>query len=425
MKPYQVRRLKLMSSEWKRGKLKYFAILQTGNSISDSDKDLYSEEIYGYYPYIATKDIDVTTNKINYDNGLYIPIDTGFKIANKNTILLCIEGGSAGRKIGYLDRDVCYVNKLCNFKPNHNINSRYLYYSLQSYFFTQQFNLNLTGIIPGVSVKKIKNMFIKYPDIHQQQKIANFLDEKVSQIDTIIEKTKQSIEELKKYKQSLITETVTKGLNPDVEMKDTGINWLGNIPIHWKVSKIRNIFEIKKDIANKLGYNVLSVTQQGLKIKDIESNEGQLSSDYSKYQIVEINDFVMNHMDLLTGWVDCSKYVGVTSPDYRVFRFKNNINYNHDYFKYLLQVCYLNRIFYAYGHGVSNLGRWRLPTDEFLNFYVPVPNVDEQDKIADFLNKKLEIIDRLVRKKEEMVKEMEKYKKSLIYEYVTGKKEVM
>ncbi|WP_019720219.1 restriction endonuclease subunit S [Heyndrickxia coagulans] len=414
-----------MSSEWKRGKLKYFAILQTGNSISDSDKDLYSEEIYGYYPYIATKDIDVTTNKINYDNGLYIPIDTGFKIANKNTILLCIEGGSAGRKIGYLDRDVCYVNKLCNFKPNHNINSRYLYYSLQSYFFTQQFNLNLTGIIPGVSVEKIKNMFIKYPDIHQQQKIANFLDEKVSQIDTIIEKTKQSIEELKKYKQSLITETVTKGLNPDVEMKDTGINWLGNIPIHWKVIKIRNIFEIKKDIANKLGYNVLSVTQQGLKIKDIESNEGQLSSDYSKYQIVEINDFVMNHMDLLTGWVDCSKYVGVTSPDYRVFRFKNNINYNHDYFKYLLQVCYLNRIFYAYGHGVSNLGRWRLPTDEFLNFYVPVPNVDEQDKIADFLNKKLEIIDRLVRKKEEMVKEMEKYKKSLIYEYVTGKKEVM
>jgi type I restriction enzyme, S subunit len=170
---------------------------------------------------------------------------------------------------------------------------------------------------------------------------------------------------------------------------------------------------------------VLSVTQQGLKIKDIESNEGQLSSDYSKYQIVNKNDFVMNHMDLLTGWVDCSKYLGVTSPDYRVFRFRNNIEFNHDYYKYLLQACYLNKTFYGYGQGVSNLGRWRLPTDQFLNFYFPIPSLEEQKDIANFLDGKIKNINNLVFKKEQLVNEIGGYKNSLIYEYVTGKKEVM
>lgn len=416
-----------MASKWKKIKIKYIANLKTGNSINASDKDKkYSEKIDSYYPYISTKDIDVTNDKIEYDNGLYIPFDTNFKIARKNTILLCIEGGSAGRKIGYLDRDVCFVNKLCNFEANSKVNSKFLYYSLKSYLFKNQFKINMTGIIPGVSVEKIKNFHILLPEKDQQNKIINFLDEKVSQIDLIIRNTKQSIEELNKYKQSIITETVTKGLNPNVEMKYSGLEWLGYIPKHWNLTKIKNIFEIKKVIANKLGFDVLSVTQQGLKIKDIESNEGQLSSDYTKYQIVEKNDFVMNHMDLLTGWVDCSKYIGVTSPDYRVFKFKKvNEEYSHDYFKYLLQSCYFNKVFYGFGQGVSNFGRWRLQTNAFLNFYFPVPDIKEQYEISMFLNEKCAGIDSIIAKKEKLLAEMESYKKSLIYEYVTGKKEVL
>ena len=88
---------------------------------------------------------------------------------------------------------------------------------------------------------------------------------------------------------------------------------------HWELKKLKYEFKIKKDIAGTEGYNILAVTQSGIKIKDISSNEGQLSMDYSKYQLVNVDDYVMNHMDLLTGYVDCSQYVGVTSPDYRVF----------------------------------------------------------------------------------------------------------
>ena len=260
--------------------------------------------------------------------------------------------------------------------------------------------------------------------IKEQKRIADFLDEKTAQIDSIIDNTKQSIVEFKKYKQALITETVTKGLNPDVQMKDSRIEWIGEIPEHWDTWKLKQLFEIKKVIAGKLGHDILSITQNGLKIKDISNNEGQISADYSKYQIVDIGDFAMNHMDLLTGWVDCATFSGVTSPDYRVFKSRNSQTVDNTYYKYIFQACYSNKIFYGLGQGVSNLGRWRLPTSNFLNFTIPHSPIEEQQQIAAYLDEKCAHINSLIADKEKLIREFEDYKKALIYEYVTGKKEV-
>eukprot|EP00487_Bulimina_marginata_P011247 TRINITY_DN677_c0_g1_i2.p1 TRINITY_DN677_c0_g1~~TRINITY_DN677_c0_g1_i2.p1 ORF type:complete len:138 (+),score=39.38 TRINITY_DN677_c0_g1_i2:229-642(+) len=102
------------------------------------------------------------------------------------------------------------------------------------------------------------------------------------------------------------------------EYKESNIDWMETIPEHWEIIRLKYIFSIKKRIAGMLGLDILSVTQRGVKVKDIESGDGQLSMDYSKYQRVEVGDFAMNHMDLLTGYVDLSKFDGVTSPDYRV-----------------------------------------------------------------------------------------------------------
>ena len=132
----------------------------------------------------------------------------------------------------------------------------------------------------------------------------------------------------------------------------------------------------------------------------------------------------MNHMDLLTGWVDVSKYEGVTSPDYRVFVFQKPEEYSKEYYLYFMQMCYTNRIFYGLGQGVSGMGRWRLQADKFLNFTVTVPSLTEQKEIANYLDKKCSQIDNLISKKEQLITELETYKKSLIYEYVTGNKEV-
>ncbi len=204
-----------------------------------------------------------------------------------------------------------------------------------------------------------------------------------------------------------------------VKMKNSNIPWLGEIPDDWEVQRLKFLFAIKKDIAKSLGYNVLSVTQRGLKIKDITLNEGQLAMDYSKYQLVAEDDFVMNHMDLLTGWVDCSQYRGVTSPDYRVFKIKKNDICQKNYYKYLFQVCYQQKIFYGIGQGVSNFGRWRLQSDVFLNFPIPLPPLLTQKAIADFLDKKCGEIDVTIEKTKATIEKYKKLKQSIITEAVT------
>ncbi|HCW74728.1 MAG TPA: restriction endonuclease subunit S, partial [Clostridiaceae bacterium] len=206
--------------------------------------------------------------------------------------------------------------------------------------------------------------------------------------------------------------------------KDSGIEWIGEVPKHWKVSKLKYEFRIKKEIAGSEGYDVLSVTQNGLKIKDLTINEGQMAANYSKYQFVKENDFVMNHMDLLTGWVDYSAFNGVTSPDYRVFYMAKPHANSAEYYKYVFQICYKNKIFYGIAQGVSNLGRWRLQADKFLNSYLPIPPKEEQEQIAKYVKSAEKKFDEIIRKKQMLIIELEQYKKSLIYEYVTGKKEV-
>ena len=190
---------------------------------------------------------------------------------------------------------------------------------------------------------------------------------------------------------------------PYSEYKNSGIEWLNKIPSHWDIIKGRWLFEIKKRIVGELGFDVLSITQNGIRIKDIESNDGQLSMDYSKYQLVEAGDFAMNHMDLLTGYVDRSSVVGVTSPDYRVFSLKEPDTTNPQYALYLLQNGYLNKIFYPYGQGSSQLGRWRLPTEQFKNFSFPLPPLEEQSQIASFIEYQLSKANILVSEQEKLI----------------------
>ena len=306
--------------------------------------------------------------------------------------------------------------------PKNNINNiRYLKYALEYIaIFHKRADTNGFKIMNN-EMAEIK---ITLPPIEEQELIANYLDKRISRVEDIIIQTNISIKEYKKYKYALITKCVTKGINKSVDMKSTDVDWIGQIPKEWEYMKLKYIFSIKKDIAGKEGFDILSVTQSGLKIKDISKNEGQISADYSKYQIVEKGDFVMNHMDLLTGWVDCSKYYGVTSPDYRVFKFKNSELYSPEYYTYIMQICYKNKIFYGLGQGVSNLGRWRLQTDKFLNFMLPVPPKEEQEQIVNYLDNKCTEIDNIIEQKQKLLIEMEAYKKSLIYECVTGKREV-
>lgn len=269
----------------------------------------------------------------------------------------------------------------------------------------------------------MKKITIPMPPLDEQRRIAKYLDAKCAEIDALAADIQTQIDTLEQYKRSVVFRAVSQGIT-QAAMKKTDSDVWTIIPSNWDLIDIKYLFEIVKRIAGKEGYDILAVTQRGLKIKDISSNEGQIANDYSGYQLVYPTDFVMNHMDLLTGWVDCSTQFGVTSPDYRVFILRDKERNNLHYFKYVMQCCYMCRIFYSLGQGVSQLGRWRLQTSSFNNFKVPVPPTETQLEIAIFLDAKIAEIDSIIDQKKDQLSTLEAYKKSLIYEYVTGKKEV-
>ena len=200
--------------------------------------------------------------------------------------------------------------------------------------------------------------------------------------------------------------------------KDSGVDWLGEIPSTWTTRKLKHIVKIHKRIIGHEGIDVLSITQRGIVVKDITSGAGQLAMDYSKYQIVEIGDFAMNHMDLLTGYVDISKFEGVVSPDYRVFKNESK-EINDDYLLKIFQIGYNQKIFYKYGQGVSMLGRWRLPAENFNLFSVPIPSTEEQTKIIEFLDQKTAQIDQAIALKQQQIEKLNEYKQIVIQNAVT------
>lgn len=386
---------------------------QRNEKVSDKDYQPLSVTMQGILPQLATA---AKTN----DGGNRKLVRVGdFAINSRSD-----RRGSCG--ISPLDGSVSLINIILT--PRTAMHPGYYNWLFHTTLFADEFYKWGHGIVADLWTtrwQEMKSITVPVPEYAEQERIAAFLDAECAEIDAVLEKTRASIEEYKKLKQAIITQAVTKGIRGDRPMKDSGSVWFEEIPCNWVMKRIKYLFHIKKDIAGKEGYTVLSITQRGIQPKDLSKNEGQIAANYSQYQLLAPGDFAMNHMDLLTGWVDISKYSGVTSPDYRVFVLDDTEKNDSSYYLYLMQMCYFNRIFYGLGQGVSGMGRWRLQADKFMNFPVVVPPVDEQKEIVSYLNEKCKQLDTLIRNKQQYLTEIENYKKSLIYEYVTGKKEVV
>lgn len=263
------------------------------------------------------------------------------------------------------------------------------------------------------------------PPLHEQQAISAYLDRQCTLIDSVIEKTKASIEEYKKLRQAVITQAVTKGVRGDRAMKDSGIEWIGEIPEEWEVTRIKNIFSLR-DERNSLPLeevNLISLyTDKGvLQHSDIEKTTGNKASNADGYKLVYENDIVVNIILCWMGAIGRSAYNGVTSPAYDIYVPSDKIEceYYHHYFR----TSGFSGDCFKRGRGIM-LMRWRTYSDQFRDIRVPCPPIEEQREILAYLNKKSSEIDTLITKKEQFLTELDSYKKSLIYEYVTGKKEV-
>ncbi|RZV14602.1 restriction endonuclease subunit S [Aliarcobacter butzleri] len=431
LKPSGVEWLGDIPKSWYLSKLKYLAKIITGYT-----PPMINSENYDCKGMIWVKPDNL--NEFHYIN------DSKEKISNeaikkqnivpKDSILVCCIG-SIG-KFGIAGENLLTNQQINSIVFNKNINK---YFSKYMIFSSKQEHIRMANgnVVQILNSTSQSNIYFSTPNLSEQQKIANFLDEKSKIFDEAISKKEQLISKLELAKQSLISEIVTGKLKiveqnsklqtikrEKNELKPSGVEWLGDIPKDWKVKKSKYLFEIRKRIAGTLGFDVLSITQKGIKIKDIETGGGQLSMDYSKYQIVNIGDFAMNHMDLLTGFVDIAKVQGVTSPDYRVFSLIDK-NSDSNFYLYLFQMGYKNQIFFAFGQGSSQLGRWRFPTEEFNKFYFPYPSLEEQQKISKYLDEKLIHFDNTIEKTKQSITKLKEAKEALISQAVTGKIEVL
>ncbi|EFB72059.1 restriction endonuclease subunit S [Providencia rustigianii] len=303
------------------------------------------------------------------------------------------------------------------------INPEFFNWAIRSKLYVSFFGSASDGVRIGqwdLSKTRMKVIPFVLPSEEEQSLIANFLDKKTALIDEAISIKEQQISLLKERKQIIIQQAVTQGLDPNVPMKDSGVDWIGKIPAHWEVKRLKYVTKILKRIIGYEGPDVLSITQKGIKVKDIESGEGQLSMDYSKYQIVRVGDFAMNHMDLLTGYVDISQFEGVVSPDYRVFINTYN-GLRDDFLLSIFQLGYQQKIFYRYGQGVSLLGRWRFPADNFNNFFIPVPPIEEQAEIVQSVQREWLKLDNAIELLISQIEKLKEYKTTLINSAVTGK----
>ncbi|MCM1046155.1 MAG: restriction endonuclease subunit S, partial [Candidatus Gastranaerophilales bacterium] len=250
---------------WKIRKLKSVSEINSGEYISKEDY-----ESQGAYDIIGSNGKIGETNKTNINKKV---ITTG-------------RVGSIGT--AHIVQDVWVTDNALIINTKENIFLEYLAYIIPMF----PYEIISAGTAqPLITATILKNQYIPYSDLDDQKKITDFLNEKVKVIDSVILKTKETIEGYNRLKQAVITQAVTKGIRNSRKTSDSGSAWFGQIPSDWCMKKIKYIFKIQKDIAREEGHTVLSITQKGIKPKDLSKNEGQLAENYSNYQLVHIGDF--------------------------------------------------------------------------------------------------------------------------------------
>lgn len=313
------------------------------------------------------------------------------------------------------------------YKISESCHSRFMNYLLRDSSMVQQYETASRGvgtIQRNIFAPWLLESLIALPDFEEQKIIATYLDTRCAEIDSLISDIQSQIEALEEYKRSVITEAVTKGLDPDVEMRDSGIVWVGDIPAHWITHPLYFYFGERKN-KNALGLetNLLSLSYGKIIRKDINSNGGLLPESFNTYNIIEKDDIIIRPTDLQNDKrslrTGIAREHGIITSAYIAMKAIKAVN--PEYFHYLLHAYDVMKVFYNMGNGV----RQGLNFSEFSRLMVFEPTIEEQNAIVSYLKEKCDEIDLAIAEKKQQIETIEEYKKSLIFEYVTGKKEVV
>lgn len=368
----------------------------------------------------------VIRKDINTSEGLLPSNYNGYNIVEAGDIIIRptdLQNDKRSLRTGLSKERGIITSAYIALKPKNGINSRFYHYLLHTYDILKVFYNMGNGVRQGLNYDEFAKLMVYSPSDTEQQRIAEFLDRECGKIDGLKADIQVQIDTLEQYKRSVITEAVTHGLNPSAPMKDSGIPWVGEIPAKWAVLPIYCVYgERKRKNVFGTEQNLLSLSYGKVIRKDINTNGGLLPSNYNGYNIIEKNDIIIRPTDLQndrtslrTGLV---KEHGIITSAYIALKPKNRVS--SKFYHYLLHSYDVKKVFYNMGNGV----RQGLNYGEFAKLMVYYPPLDEQQEIADYLDNKCAEIERIIADKKSQIETLDGYKKSLIYEYITGKKEV-
>ena len=400
---------------WEVSQLKYATRWKSEKGCPDAPVlSLYRD--FGVVPKDSRND---NHNVTSLDTSNYKVVDIGDLVINK------MKAWQGSMAVSDYRGIVSPAYHVCSITSN-KVNKRYLHHLLRNPAYLPEYVRLSTGMRIGqwdLGFDDFKNIPFLIPPFDEQAKIADYLDNGCTSLDSILDKTHSSIEAYKKLKQAVITQAVTKGVRGKREMKDSGVEWISEIPANWTVKRGKQLFSETNERSETGSEELLTVSHiTGVTPRSQKNVNMFKSESLVGYKICHNGDLAANTMWMWQGAIGVSKFHGVISPSYNTYRQKTN-DYYFEYLDFLLRIRPLIDAYTIHSTGIT-LSRLRLYPDSFLPLYFIVPPITEQKEIADYLDTKCAEIDRLIAKKEQLVKELESYKKSLIYEVVTGKREV-
>lgn len=409
---------------WDVSKLKF--ILKSNLQYGASEAGVqYNEKLPRY-----VRITDITPdNKLKEEGKLSLNerVAEGY-ILSDNDILFARSGASVGKSFIYKEK--YGRSAFAGYLIRAQIDTRkaipeFVYYNtLGIHYELWKNSIFNQATIQNIGADKYANFSMAIPTLEEQKRIVKCLDDKCSKIDDLIKKQQVTIEKLKEYELSVITETVTKGINANIKMKKAEIDLCVEIPSCWEIRQIRHLFQLR----DEKNYNPLEEVQLLSLYTDLgvfphgeQEERGNKAVKAEGYKVVYKDDIVVNIILAWMGAIGRSAYDGVTSPAYDIYK---PVKYVYSkYYHYLFRTKAFSGECYKYGRGIMAM-RWRTYSSEFKSIKVPVPPYEEQKEIAKYLDNKCEAIERTIDDRKRIIEKLNDYKKSFIYEVVTGKREV-
>lgn len=396
---------------WDEHPIYYYFAERKNKNIFGQEQNLLSLS----YGKIIRKDINST-------EGLLPENYNGYNIVYAGDIVMRLtdlQNDQRSLRTGLVYEKGIVTSAYVTLRPKMDLDSRYFHYLLHTFDVLKVFYNMGNGVRQGLNFAQLSKCKLIAPPLAEQERIAEFLDAKCAEVDALAGEIKEQIATLEEYKRSVITEAVTKGLDTSVPMKDSGIEWMGEIPQAWGIGRIGSYYSLRNIKVSDREYEPLSVTKQGV-LPQLENVAKTDDNDNRK--LVRKGDFVINSRSDRRNSCGISNYIGSVSLINTVLCPRAEMN--GQYYNWLFHTEGFADEFYRWGHGIVN-DLWTTNWREMKKISIPVPPLAEQERIAEFLDAKCAEVDALIAEKQNQLSTLEEYKKSVIFEYVTGKKEVV